>query len=335
MFRVICVVLVSLAVSAVAQRSPTISYISQEQIKDIGGSVEFACSVQYAQDYPVIWARIDKSKTTEPVHLSYGTTLVLRESRYRVQFRNDTSTYTLSVGEIQETDAGYYRCQIVISPTNKITAEVELQVRRPPIIFDNSTRSLVVVESQNVTLECYAGGFPPPTISWRRDNNQILPTGGSVYRGNILPIGSVNKDHRGTYYCVAENGVGRGARRNIFIEVQFTPVVTATRKRVGQALQFDMDLECKIEAYPPPAIVWYKEGDTNSIANNQHYLVSHFTTDDEITFTVIRIITIEKRQFGNYTCRAINIFGQAQANIELFETVIPMCPPACAGNPSN
>ena len=61
-----------------------------------------------------------------------------------------------------------------------------------------------------------------------------------------MPITSVNKDHRGTYYCVAENGVGRGARRNIAIEVQFTPVVDATRKRVGQALQFDMDLECKV-----------------------------------------------------------------------------------------
>lgn len=62
-----------------------------------------------------------------------------------------------------------------------------------------------------------------------------------------MPISYVNKEHRGTYYCVAENGVGRGARRNIAVEVQFAPVVNATRKRVGQALQFDMDLECKVQ----------------------------------------------------------------------------------------
>lgn len=59
---------------------------------------------------------------------------------------------------------------------------MELQVRRPPIISDNSTRSIVVSEGQTVLLECYAGGYPRPKISWRRENNAILPTGGSIFR---------------------------------------------------------------------------------------------------------------------------------------------------------
>lgn len=62
-------------------------------------------------------------------------------------------------------------------------------------------------------MECYAGGYPLPRISWRRENNAILPTGGSIYRGNILKIKSIRKEDRGTYYCVAENGVGRGTKR--------------------------------------------------------------------------------------------------------------------------
>ena len=33
--------------------------------------------------------------------------------------------------------------------------------------------------------------------------------------------------------------------------------LSVDRKRLGQALQFDMLLECQIEAYPPPAIQWY------------------------------------------------------------------------------
>ncbi|VVC98167.1 unnamed protein product [Leptidea sinapis] len=44
------------------------------------------------------------------------------------------------IKDIQETDAGWYQCQVIISISSKITAEVELQVRRPPIISDNSTR---------------------------------------------------------------------------------------------------------------------------------------------------------------------------------------------------
>lgn len=90
--------------------------------------------------------------------------------------------YLFQIKDIQETDAGYYQCQVLISLNNRISAEVDLQVRRPPIISDNSTRSLVVSEGQGVKLECYAGGYPPPRISWRRENNAILPTGGSIYR---------------------------------------------------------------------------------------------------------------------------------------------------------
>ena len=84
-----------------------------------------------------------------------------------------------------------------------------------------------------------------------------------------MKISNVRKEDRGTYYCVAENGVGKGARRNIAVEVEFAPVITAPRPRMAQALQYDMDLECHIEAYPPPAITWHK--DDVQLSNNQHY----------------------------------------------------------------
>lgn len=57
-----------------------------------------------------------------------------------------------------------------------------------------------------------------------------------IYSGNTLKIASVHKEDRGTYYCVAENGVGKGARRNINLEVEFAPVVTVPRPRLGQVI---------------------------------------------------------------------------------------------------
>lgn len=77
------------------------------------------------------------------------------------------------------------------------------------------------------------------------------------------------KEDRGTYYCVAENSVGRGARRNIAVEVEFAPVISVPRPRVGQALQYDMDLQCHVIAYPPPAITWLYNDVI--LSNNQHY----------------------------------------------------------------
>ncbi|KAJ2943331.1 hypothetical protein O0L34_g12138 [Tuta absoluta] len=301
---------------AFAQRTPTISHITQEQIRDIGGQVDLDCSVHYAHDYPVLWVKYDRYKSTESLPLSTNSGLIIRDSRFSLRFDDASATYTLSIKDIQENDAGWYQCQVLLSVSNKITAEVELQVRRPPIISDNSTRALVASEGESTQMNCYAGGFPPPKISWRRENNAILPTGGSIYRGNTLKIASVHKEDRGTYYCVAENGVGKGARRNINLEVEFAPVVTVPRPRLGQALQYDMDLECHVEAYPPPAITWLK--DEVQLSNNQHYRISHFATADEFTDTTIRVITIEKRQYGLFTCKAQNKLGTDQGTVELF-----------------
>jgi len=71
---------------------------------------------------------------------------------------------------------------VVLGLNNKIAADTELVVRRRPFISDNSTRSLIVNEGQPVKLECYAGGYPSPTVSWRRANNAILANGVSIYR---------------------------------------------------------------------------------------------------------------------------------------------------------
>ncbi|KAL1117792.1 hypothetical protein AAG570_004107, partial [Ranatra chinensis] len=302
--------------AVICQRTPTISYITQEQIIDIGGVVELECSVQYAQDYPVLWIKMHRTGASDPLPISTGSSLIIKDSRFALRYDTASSTYTLQIKDIQETDAGVYQCQVIISLNNKIAADVDLLVRRPPVISDNSTRSLIVSEGQQVTLECYAGGYPPPRILWRRENNAILPTGGSMYRGNVLKISAIHKEDRGTYYCIAENGVGKGARRNVAVEVEFSPVISVPRPRLGQALQYDMDLECHVEAYPPPAIVWTKDG--IQLTNNQHYSISHFATADEFTDTTLRAITIEKRQYGVYVCKAINKLGSAEAQVQLF-----------------
>lgn len=73
------------------------------------------------------------------------------------------------------------------------------------------------------------------------------------------------------------------------------------------------------------AIIWVK--DEIILSNNQHYSISHFATADEFTDSTLRVITIEKRQYGDYKCKAVNKLGQDEAKINLFETVIPVCPP--------
>lgn len=168
--------LLLLPIVCFGQRTPSISHITQEQIKDIGGTVELECSVQYATEYTVLWVKTTRDRG-DFVFLSTGSSLVIKDSRFALRYDPSSSTYTLQIKDIQETDAGTYQCQVILSVNNKIAADVDLSVRRPPVISDNSTQSLVVSEGKSVQMECYAGGYPHPTITWRRENNAILPTG--------------------------------------------------------------------------------------------------------------------------------------------------------------
>lgn len=169
-----CVLLIT-AVSF-AQRSPSITYITEDKIVDVGETVELSCSVQYGTDFNVIWLKTGKN-IRDSIFLSTDTSLVLKESRFALLYDGASATYTILIKDLQETDAGIYQCEVVLSVNNKITAEVELSVRRPPVITDNSTQSVVTVEGESVSMECFATGFPHPKIVWRRENNALLPTG--------------------------------------------------------------------------------------------------------------------------------------------------------------
>ena len=85
---------------------------------------------------------------------------------YFSSMRYDTAsaTYTLQIKDVQRTDEAIYQCEIQVSTTNKVTKYVNLKVSQPPVILDNSTRSVVVQEGQEAELLCDAAGAPKPQV---------------------------------------------------------------------------------------------------------------------------------------------------------------------------
>lgn len=152
-----------------------------------------ACSVQYGTEYSVNWLKVGRS-ANERVFISTGTSLVLKESRFALLYDGASATYIVLIKDLQETDAGTYQCEVVLSVNNKITAESRLTVKRPPVISDNSTQAVVTTEGESVKMECYASGYPAPKIVWRRENNALLPTGESFK--SILGV-----NHQFTKFC--------------------------------------------------------------------------------------------------------------------------------------
>ena len=241
-----------------------------------------------------------------------------------MRYDTASATYTLQIKDVQRTDEAIYQCEIIVGINNKVTKYVELKVSQPPVITDNSTRSVVVQEGNKAELLCHAVGSPQPLVSWRRENNAILPTGGIVYRGNVLKIHSVKKEDRGTYYCVADNGVGKPARRNVAVDVEFKPVVTAVTERVGQALGYGVELVCHVEAFPKPTITWVHAG--VQLSTNKVFIVDNgFATLDDFIETSVRVRSLEPRTLGSYFCKAQNKLGQTEKQMNVSETYTPNC----------
>lgn len=318
----------TLVVVVYGQQNPSISFISQEKIVNIGDTIDLSCSVQYAQSYPILWVKKDFINPSDSLFISKGSSLSLTDNRYSIRHDEASSTYTLQLSKIQEVDSGIYECQVVIGATNKVTANVKVIVNIPPVISDNSTRSVITSAGETITLHCYASGHPQPQVSWRRENNNLLPTGGAVYKGNDLLIPKITKNDRGTYYCIADNGVGKGARRNVGVEVEFAPEIKITKQRVEQALHYDADLSCRIEAFPSANIEWFKDG--YQINDNQNFQISVSTARQEITDSILRISRIKKNNYGKYICKAANKLGREEKEVELRESINPVCPPACS-----
>lgn len=190
-------------------------------------------------------------------------------------------------------------------------------VRIPPVIsLNETTLNVVTSEGKRVQLNCSADGYPHPTITWYRDHNKIMPAGGHQFIGQILKINNIRKEDRGNYICHAENSVGKPDTKTANLEVEFAPQISVPRPKIGQALSYDIELQCHVEAYPAPTVVWKRKG--NQLVSEGDFRVSHFASDDEITRSTLEIRSLREKHYGDYYCEASNKLGNAEARLELF-----------------
>ena len=68
-----------------------------------------------------------------------------------------------------------------------------------------------VIEGGNVTLNCSAEGKPSPSITWTRLSDNVVVT---------MPLINITRHGVIDYRCVADNGVGIPAIRDVTIDVQ-------------------------------------------------------------------------------------------------------------------
>jgi len=316
---------------------PTIGFISPDIVADIGEAVELVCTVKHGEDHPILWMKLEMGRTKNPVPLSTGTQILFKDSRYKLDVDHAAGTYKLIITNVEKIDGGKYQCQVVTHPETMVTADVDLKVRTSPVINEESDPVISQEAGKTAVLECDADGYPSPKISWKRQDGKLLPNGAETLTNPKMTIPNVQRINKGNYVCTASNGVGTAKERVLDLVVGFAPTIELPRPRVSQAAYYEAHLECHIRAFPQCQINWHflQGNESNVLVNDGNHFISHYAESDELVISTLKIYSVYKEDFGQYTCEAGNKYGKTSQHLELYESSIPICPPLCGDTDLN
>ncbi|KAL2711801.1 lachesin isoform X2, partial [Vespula squamosa] len=228
-----------------------------------------------------------------------------------------------SLVKTQESDRGWYMCQVNTDPMRYRQGYVQVVV--PPSIIDKDTSTdMVVREATNVTLTCKAKGYPAPYVMWRRADGKSINYDGKIVNvidGEVLHIVKISRLHMGKYLCIASNGVPPSVSKSVTLNVHFPPMLSIPNQLEAAYIGQDVTLECHIEAFPTAINYWTTENGDMIVSGDKYVTV--FSDNDYTKYMLLKIRNVSPKDFGSYKCVAQNSLGATDGVIKLDEIPAP------------
>ncbi|XP_039261779.2 SPEG neighbor protein-like [Styela clava] len=175
----------------------------------------------------------------------------------------------------------------------------------PPRFLDG-LQDVTIVEGSASRLDCRLGGFPDPTVTWFKDNQEIKE--GSNYQiifedpdicALVLLKGRV--EDNGRYSCKAFNQFGE-VYDHAKVEVSSPAKIEHGPSNISVKAGDTVQLVATISGNPLPEVGWAK-GDVDI---EEDHRISYEIDDDK---TVLTIKKITKKDAGKYECYVENELG--------------------------
>ncbi|XP_052758451.1 protein CEPU-1-like [Galleria mellonella] len=285
----------------------------------IGREAVLGCSVINLGKHKVGWLRAE-DQTVLSLHER-----VVLGPRYSVSL-DTPSTWQLRIRPLKAEDRGCYMCQINTQPSMKWQIGC-IDVYVPPDIINEETSADVSAhEMDNITLICKATGHPPPKITWKREDHELMllkKVGArdfykvESYVGSSLPLWRVDRRQMGAFLCIASNDVPPAVSKRITLNVNFPPTVIVPNQLLGAPLGTDVVLECTVEAYPNTINYWLKNRG-EMLLDGPKYIIY----EERSSYKVVMKLTIcqfVKSDIGTYNCVSTNSLGKGEGTLRLYE----------------
>nr|XP_017207042.1 neural cell adhesion molecule 1-like isoform X1 [Danio rerio] len=231
--------------------------------------------------------------------------------------KNDESSSTLNLKNVQLSDTGRYTCEFEDSNGNKKTTNSQIYVYKTPDFGQTRTFHEFLV-NQTAIIPCMVTGKPEVEIHWFRNDRMIHDDGRShlkILPDRTLMIVGIQHEDRGTYICEGKIK-GRPITRNLPISVVVneppTVLIHEEKKSVFAGPNTSLSIACLVKGAPVPTITWT----TPSSFNDYRY--SYNTDKSELT-----ISAVTRSDYGEYICTASNKIGESSAIFVLDVSELP------------
>ncbi|KAG1651013.1 Fasciclin-2 [Nymphon striatum] len=254
----------------------------------------------------------------------------LNEDSSDLQTNTDEYTIDQSTGELiiksaRKDQEGTYTCRADNSAGQR-EAKAKLTVVIMPKIekFEN----LTVRQNDKAVIKCASSGDPPPKITIKKvgndnpeNNDRVMtsPAESEVDGWTVtqLTILNVSRSDDGLYSCVSENQGGQVELKG-HITVQHAPLMYETPSTEVVSWQENpLNMTCVARSIPNATIEWWYNNGKLQSGSGGYKIFGNGP---------ISVLNIEKpteRDYGSYSCKAINPIGSNETRITLKEVFRP------------
>ncbi|KAM5339474.1 immunoglobulin superfamily DCC subclass member 4 [Glossophaga mutica] len=176
----------------------------------------------------------------------------------------------LQILDVQESDAGSYRCVATNSAQQRFSQEALLSVagrgslvstREQDVVIVAAPENTTVVSGQSVVMECVASADPTPFVSWVRQDGKPISTDVIVLGRTNLLITSAQPRHSGVYVCRANKPRTRDfATAAAELRILAAPAISQAPEALSRTRASTARFVCRASGEPRPALRWLHNG---------------------------------------------------------------------------
>ncbi|XP_062447296.1 hemicentin-2 [Rhea pennata] len=218
---------------------------------------------------------------------------------------------TLHITVAVPADAGSYSCR-ASSPLGWDERAVALEYIEPPAILA-ATPAVKALAGEDVVLECWVSGVPPPRIVWYKGEQELVVSPGGMQR-SVLQLQAVRAEDSGEYICEALSEAGVSFD-GVVLDVGSAPQFSEGLEDVSVEIGESVSLLCRVEGSPPPLIAWSRQDGKPMVGQHGLFDVSSRLETNEL---FIESASLDDQAV--YICEAQNEFGKIQAEVKLAVT---------------